>query len=425
MQGRQHGAEVPRFSAVWQAGRTPEAVDSADHAAQYAAALAHALTSAGYPPDWLEVGVQEPSAERLEIEVQGDVPDLDATSFASIARIAVSGCRVWQALPPGADVRLRATLAAPAPPGGPSPPPPPSLAPEAALTPGFSPPSAEDDQSEKESDGSAALIPAGVQRAAEEMPTPVATAEHGMILAMVGLVALAALVYLVTHPPVPGSLPAVAVPARPVATAGATPAPPLTPVPTTGGLRTILDERFVATDGLKPWPDDPGGPAWFGAGGYHLATREPGQFVAVAAPLDEPVQDVVVTATFVKNSGPEGGGYGVVVRDQATRPLDGQAQDGRFLLLEVGDQGEVSIWQREGMRWLPVMPWRRSDAVRPGLAENDVKVIGHEDQVSFVVNGQQVAGLAYTGLPTRGGLGVFLGGDLNEVTVTRFSVQVP
>jgi hypothetical protein len=63
--------------------------------------------------------------------------------------------------------------------------------------------------------------------------------------------------------------------------------------------------------------------------------------------------------------------------------------------------------------------------VRPGQAENELKVIGHEDQVSFVVNAQQVAGLIYTGLPTRGGVGLFLGGDLNEVTVTHLTIQVP
>jgi hypothetical protein len=199
----------------------------------------------------------------------------------------------------------------------------------------------------------------------------------------------------------------------------------LTPavVATAGGLRTVLDERFTSPSSV--WPDNPRGAAWFGTGGYHLATREPGLFVAVGAPLPGAVAEVVATATFAKNTGPQGGGYGLVLRDQGLSPLDGQAQDGRFLLFEVGDRGEVSIWQRERTRWAAVMPWTYSDAVRPGLAENELKVIGHEDQVSFVVNGQQVAGLVYTALPTQGGVGVFLGGDLNEVTISHLSVQVP
>src|SRR5919199_822837 len=96
---------VPRFSVVWEAGRTPEAVDSVDHAAHYAMALAHALSSAGYPPHRLEIAVQEPTPIRLELDVHGDVPGLDEASFTSIARTAVWGCRIWQALPANADIR--------------------------------------------------------------------------------------------------------------------------------------------------------------------------------------------------------------------------------------------------------------------------------------------------------------------------------
>ena len=394
-----HGTEVPRFSAVWEAGRGVGAADADDHAALYAAALAHALTTAGYPPKYLEIEVAEPAPSSLEIDVLGVVPDLEETSFFSIARIAVSGCRAWQNLPPGSDIQLRATLG-----------PPPTFSHEVV-------------------ESSLPLIPASVQVAAEEMPlSSEHTGGHGMIIAMVGLIAVAALVYLLTHLPFEGPAPVpTAVPARPLPTATAVVAPtapaPLTPVPTAGGLRTVLDQPFASP--AEFWPDDPSGPAWFGIGGYHLATREPGLFVAVAAPLPDLVEDVVATATFVKNSGPDGGGYGVILRDQGTSPLDGQAQDGRFLLFEVGDRGEISIWQRDRARWTAVMPWRHSDAVRPGQAENELKVIGHEDQVSFVVNAQQVAGLVYTALPTRGGVGVFLGGDLNEVTVTHLTIQVP
>ena len=388
--------EPPRYSVVWEAGRIHGAAEPDDHAAQYAAALAHALSTAGYPPDGLEVDVCEPSPVRLEIDVRGDVPRVDETTFASIARIAVSRCPAWQALPFGSDVQLRASLGLPEPP-----------------------------------EPSVPLIPASVQIAAEEMPAPAEHAGgHGMIMAMVGLVAAAALVYFLTRLPFEGAA-RVATPvpvptpttAPPPAAVVPTAAPPLTPVPTAGGLQMLLDDRFRSPSEL--WPDDPSGPAWFGIGGYHLATREPGLFVAVAAPLPGPVEEVVATATFAKNSGPEGGGYGVILRDQGASPLDGQTQDGRFLLFEVGDRGEVSIWQRDRVRWTAVMGWRHSDAVRPGQAENELKVIGHENQVSFVVNAQQVAGLVYTGLPTRGGVGLFLGGDLNEVTVTRLTIQVP
>ena len=39
---------------------------------------------------------------------------------------------------------------------------------------------------------------------------------------------------------------------------------------------------------------------------------------------------------------------------------------------EVGDKGEVGIWRREGDRWIDLLPWTRSDAVKPGNSTNDV-----------------------------------------------------
>jgi hypothetical protein len=365
----QDGTGAPRFSVVWEADRVPEAVGSVDHAAHYAMALAHALASAGYPPNRLEIAVQEPSPVKLDLEVHGDVPGLDEASFSSLARIAVSGCRIWQGLPSNADVRLRATL------------------------------------TESSAFG---RLPA--LRAPEPESAPRPKGGRATILLTLGLGALAALLYLALHLPFQRATP--------------TPLAILTPAAAKGGLRTILDEHFATP--VSGWLNDPGGTAWFGTGGYHLLTRQPGQFVAVGLPIGGQVQDVVVKASFAKTAGPTGGGYGLVVRDQATSPLDGRTQRGRFLLLEVDDRGEIGIWQRDGSRWVGVMPWTRSDAVRPGLAENDLQAIERAGQLSFIVNDRQVAEMAYTDLPTAGGLGLFLGGDLNnEVTVDRLTVQVP
>ena len=54
---------------------------------------------------------------------------------------------------------------------------------------------------------------------------------------------------------------------------------------------------------------DPNSVAWFGDGGYRLAARNAGQFVAIGAPLRERYKDVVVTGTFHKVAGPAGGGW--------------------------------------------------------------------------------------------------------------------
>src|SRR5919199_110455 len=102
---------------------------------------------------------------------------------------------------------------------------------------------------------------------------------------------------------------------------------------------------MIFEDGLvnnrQTWPDDPRATAWFADGAYRLFAREPGRFVAVGAPLAEPLGDVVVTATFRKSGGPPGGGYGLVVRDQRSTPRDGHDQTGAFYVAEIGDRGEV------------------------------------------------------------------------------------
>jgi hypothetical protein len=189
--------------------------------------------------------------------------------------------------------------------------------------------------------------------------------------------------------------------------------------------RTILDERFAA----RPlnWPDDPASTAWFDGvdgGGYRLVAREPSRFVAVGAPHSAPLGDVVVQAAFRKVGGPAGGGYGIIVRDQGPGPRDGVHQGGRYYVLEAGDRGEVGIWRREGDRWVDLLPWTASGAVRPGSEPNELEVRAMGPHLSFFVNGALAASVIDTEL-TAGRVGVFVGGDLNEVVLDRFVVQAP
>jgi hypothetical protein len=185
--------------------------------------------------------------------------------------------------------------------------------------------------------------------------------------------------------------------------------------------RVLFAERFVAP--LPGWPNNPDGIAWFQSGGYRLASRNAGSFVALAAPLPAPEGDVIISARFRKTAGPPGGGYGLVVRDQGSSTLDGQNQYGRFLVLEINDQGDIGIWQREQSRWLEVVPWTRSDAVRTGTQPNELAVKTEGPALQFIVNGSQVADLRYHGLPNDGGVGIFVGGNLNEVALEWLRIE--
>lgn len=181
-----------------------------------------------------------------------------------------------------------------------------------------------------------------------------------------------------------------------------------------------FEETF--TDNRSGWPDEPGGPAGFRGGGYRMVAQNPGQFVAVSAPLAASVlRDIQVTGAFRKVGGPPGGGYGLIVRSQGPR-LDGRAQTGQYYVFAAGDRGEVGVWRREVDRWADVLPWTPSDAVRPDRARNDLEVRSVGEQLTFLVNGTQVADVQDAGW-AGGGVGIFVGGDLNEVLLERFSVR--
>ena len=201
---------------------------------------------------------------------------------------------------------------------------------------------------------------------------------------------------------------------------GPGPEPP--PLVASVATRSILEETFA--DNRMLWPDEPRSTAWLAWPGYRLAPREPGKFVAVAAPVPAPLVDVLVTATFRKLGGPSGGGYGLILRDQHVSAGDGVSQQGRFYVLEVGDRGEVGIWRRDEDRFVDLVPWTASEAVRPGTEINVLEAWATGDRLTLMVNGVQVASTVDATF-ANGGVGLFAGGDGNSVQVEHFSVRVP
>jgi hypothetical protein len=157
---------------------------------------------------------------------------------------------------------------------------------------------------------------------------------------------------------------------------------------------------------------------------YQVAARRAGQFVAISAPVDDVPPNVIVSATLHKLGGPAGGGYGIIVRDQGPAAQDGVTQAGRYYVLEVGDKGEVGIWRRESDHWVDLLPWQRSDAVKPGTASNELTVRAIGSTLSLIVNGIEVAtrtDAAYA----SGRIGLFVGGDGNQVALDHFLIQTP
>jgi hypothetical protein len=189
------------------------------------------------------------------------------------------------------------------------------------------------------------------------------------------------------------------------------------------GGTIIFDEDFSGNTPNK-WPNNPRGNAWLTNKIYRLAPTQVGQFVAIAAPMVDTLQDVIVSASVQKLGGPAGGGYGIIVRDQGPASRDGTSQDGRYYVLEVGDKGEVGIWRRDGDHWADLLPWQKSDAVKPGMATNEMTVRAIGNRLSLSVNGIQVA-VRTDATYSSGVPGLFVGGDGNQVAVNHFTVQVP
>jgi hypothetical protein len=184
----------------------------------------------------------------------------------------------------------------------------------------------------------------------------------------------------------------------------------------------LFDERFAAND--AGWPSNPVGAALITNGTYRIATRQAGQFAAVGAPVANVPADVVVSATFRKLAGPAGGGYGIIVRDQEQTVRDGSSQDGHYYVLEIGDKGEVGIWRRDADHWVDLLPWQHAEAVNTGNGTNEMTVGAVGSTLSLAVNGTQVA-TRTDGTFSNGRAGLFVGGDGNQVAVSRFAIQTP
>ncbi len=220
--------------------------------------------------------------------------------------------------------------------------------------------------------------------------------------------------------------PPVVVPTTPPTVVPATPTTPPTSAarPTTviAAANTLVNLRFASGPAPR-WLENPPYASW-SDGAYRLHAKDSGNFVAAGIPLDRAFSDVLVSATFRKTGGPPGGGYGLIVRDQGPEPRDGVNQQGSFYVFEAGDRGEYGIWRRDGDHWVDLVPWTQSNSVRPGGSPNSLTVEALGTKLMLNINGIGVASVEDDAIAS-GGLGLFVGGDNNEVALDYFSVSLP
>jgi hypothetical protein len=184
----------------------------------------------------------------------------------------------------------------------------------------------------------------------------------------------------------------------------------------------LLDVR-LASGPPDRWVNNPPYAFW-SDGAYRMQAVDATRFVAVGVPINRAFSDVIVSATFRKTGGGPGGGYGLIVRDQGPGPRDGVNQQANAYVMETGDLGHFGIWRRDGDHWVDLVPWTVSPTVRPGGSPNDLSVTAVGDTLTFTVNGVQLAAVRDGTFP-QGGIGVFVGGDYNEVALDHFTVALP
>jgi hypothetical protein len=401
VQGIEQDSGGAQLSVGWLDGFPEQGDQSLERAAAYAAILSRTLVAAGWQPRRLDVGVRRGAHGILELTVHGDIPRMAEADFARLARVTLYAAKLAQDVDGRSNVLFAATLDPPV-----------------ADTAHILQPS--------KSGGVLSSFPFGRLAAALVL---------GLVLGVLGLPRLelsfltpteqpsraAVPVREVTAPAAqtgPASVPELPVPLLPTPVVATRPQPtPTAPVP-----QVMFGARLLSP--LPNWPNNPNGPAWFGADGFRLYARESGRFVAVGVPLAQPLGTAVLTARFHKVGGPAGGGYGLIVRDQGSSvERDGRNQAGKYMVLEVGDQGDAGIWQRNEARWIDVMPWTHSDAVHLDRESNALVVSIRDNVLRFEVNGQVLADLTYDGVPPRGGVGIFVGGDLNEVVLDSLRIE--
>jgi hypothetical protein len=422
------------LSVGWQTG-TPEPGDPTfEHGAAFAGVLARTLVAAGYQPRRLDIRLQRGAEAAPELHVSGDIPGMAQADFESLTLVTMHALRLRKDVAGDTELVVVARLtqvgsavsAPPLPPRqiGPAP------SQVATAVPTQPPPPTQ-------------LPPKAAARALGVLPLPrlVTGLVLGLFLGVVGLPRLDLSLPGLPSAPQPVVLenvtPVVPPPAAALSENPATPIPPTprvapaaataTPVAivaaaAVGGPGLVFAERFASP--VVNWPNDPNGPAWFGDGGLHLLARQSGRFVALGVPRIGRIGDGILSAQFHKVAGPSGGGYGFIIRDQGgAAERDSRSQAGQYVVLEVGDRGDIGVWQRDQSRWIDVVPWTHSDAVRPGVEPNTLVVYTLGSAIRFEVNGEVVGVLNYDGLPTTGGVGMFVGGDLNEVALEWLRIE--
>jgi len=184
-----------------------------------------------------------------------------------------------------------------------------------------------------------------------------------------------------------------------------------------------------AGDGL-PWADDFSNPAsgWqaesdssaevgYSDGGMRILVKVANSLAWASA--GRALSDLYLTVEATQIAGPDDNEYGVMVRMQDPQ---------HFYRFSISGDGYYLVSKYDGQEWRPLgTDWTPSDAIHPGAATNLLGVVCQGAQLTFLVNGVQLAQVEDKSY-TRGDIGLYAGSFFEpnvEVQFDNLRVEKP
>ena len=118
-------------------------------------------------------------------------------------------------------------------------------------------------------------------------------------------------------------------------------------------------------------------------GEYSILAKMPDSWWWAAAPTDEPLSDFTVEVDLQQLSGLKEHTYGIVFREQGNG----------FYRFGISGTGEYALFKAQNDRWIRLLDWTKSTAIRPGSGSNRLKVTTKGSQISLYANGELLASI--------------------------------
>lgn len=134
-------------------------------------------------------------------------------------------------------------------------------------------------------------------------------------------------------------------------------------------------------------------------GRLHITVLKDAYVAAVALPKGTVFGDFTISVEAAKESGPDDGDYGVILR---------QIDDNNYYRFRISGDGYYGFDKLQNGNWMELVPLNKSDAIHKGKASNLIKVDCNGNRFAFSVNGAKLGEVTDDSF-AYGGIGLEVG----------------